>query len=77
MEEEIQDRLEEIYSIPIEVKFKDFRQYDVYVKIDSERQFIIPFLYDGRATLEYNITLLRGRIDSEIVELFRKKAIEK
>lgn len=73
MEDEIQDKLEEIYNFRIEVKFKDFRQYDVLCKIDNEKQFIIPFLYDAHSTLEYNITVLRGRIDSNIVDLFRKK----
>lgn len=73
MEDEIQDKLEEIYSFKIEVKFKDFRQYDVLCKIDSERQFIIPFLYDARSTFEYNITMIRGRIEHEIIDLYRKR----
>lgn len=73
MEDEIQDKLEEIYNFRIEVKFKDFRQYDVLCKIDNEKQFIIPFLYDARSTFEYNITLLRGRIEHEIIDLFKRK----
>ena len=73
MEDEIQDKLEEIYNFIIEVKFKDFRQYDVLCKIDNERQFIIPFLYDARSTFEYNITLLKGRIEHEIIDLFKRK----
>lgn len=73
MEDEIQDKLEEIYNFKIEVKFKDFRQYDVLCKIDSEKQFIVPFLYDARSTFEYNITLLKGRIEHEIIDLFKRK----
>lgn len=73
MEDEIQDKLEEIYNFRIEVKFKDFRQYDVLCKIDNEKQFIIPFLYDARSTFEYNITLLKGRIEHEIIDLFKRK----
>lgn len=73
MEDEIQEKLEEIYNFKIEVKFKDFRQYDVLCKIDNEKQFIIPFLYDARSTFEYNITLLRGRIEHEIIDLFKRK----
>lgn len=73
MEEEIQDKLEELYNFRIEVKFKDFRQYDVFIKIDNEKQFIIPFLYDARSTFEYNMTMLKGRIDSEIVDLYKRK----
>lgn len=73
MEDEIQDKLEELYNFRIDVKFKDFRQYDVLCKIDSEKQFIIPFLYDARSTFEYNITILRGRIEHEIIDLFKRK----
>ena len=73
MEDEIQDKLEEIYNFRIDVKFKDFRQYEVYARIDNEKAFAIPILYDARATLEANITNIKNRIDAEIVELFRRK----
>ena len=73
MEEEIQEKLEEIYNFRIDVKFKDFRQYEIYGQIDSEKAFCFPILYDARATLEANITEIRNRIDAEIVELFRRK----
>ena len=73
MEDEIQDKLEEIYNFRIDVKFKDFRQYEVYAQIDNEKAFTIPILYDARATLEANISEIRNRIDAEIVELFRKE----
>ena len=36
MEEEIQDELEKIYTIPIEVKWRDFRIYDVYFTINKK-----------------------------------------
>ena len=73
MEDEIQDKLEEIYNFRIDVKFKDFRQYEVYAQIDNEKAFAISILYDARATLETNITNIKNRIDAEIVELFRRK----
>lgn len=73
MEDEIQDKLEEIYNFRIDVKFKDFRQYEVYARIDNEKAFAILILYDARATLESNITNIKNRIDTEIVELFRRK----
>ena len=73
MEDEIQDKLEEIYNFRIDVKFKDFRQYEVYARIDNEKAFTISILYDARATLEANITYIKNRIDAEIVELFRRK----
>lgn len=73
MEDEIQDKLEEIYNFRIDVKFKDFRQYEVYARIDNEKEFCIPILYDARSTIEANIINIRNRIDAEIVELFRRK----
>lgn len=73
MEDEIQDKLEEIYNFRIDVKFKDFRQYEVYARIDNEKAFTISILYDVRATLEANITNIKNRIDEEIVKLFRRK----
>ena len=73
MEDEIQEKLEEIYSFRIDVKFKDFRQYEVYARIDNEKAFCIPILYDARSTIEANITNIKDRIDAEIVELFRRK----
>ena len=73
MEDEIQDKLEEIYNFGIDVKFKDFRQYEIYGRIDNEKVFYIQILYDARATLEANITEIRNRIDAEIVDLYRRK----
>ena len=73
MEDEIQDKLEEIYNFRIDVKFKDFRQYEIYAQIDNEKAFTISILYDAKSTLEANITNIKNRIDAEIVELFRRK----
>lgn len=73
MEDEIQDKLEEIYNFRIDVKFKDFRQYEVYARIDNEKAFTISILYDARSTLEANITNIKNRIDAEIVDLYRRK----
>ena len=73
MEDEIQDKLEEIYNFRIDVKFKDFRQYEIYGRIDNEKAFAISILYDARATLEANIIQIRNRIDAEIVNLYRRK----
>lgn len=73
MEDEIQDKLEEIYNFRIDVKFKDFRQYEIYGRINNEKAFCIQILYDSRSTIEANITNITNRIDAEIVELFRRK----
>lgn len=72
MEEEIQDKLEEIYELYINVKYKDVNLYEVYVKITDKKAFCIPFLYDKRGTLEANITEIKNRIDRNIVNLFKK-----
>ena len=73
MEDEIQDKLEEIYNFRIDVKFKDFRQYEIFARIDNEKVFCFPILYDVRSTIEANITNIKDKIDAEIVELFRRK----
>ena len=73
MEDEIQEKLEEIYNFRIYVKFKDFRQYEVYARIDNEKAFCIPILYDVSLTLEANITNIKSKMDAEIVELFRRR----
>lgn len=73
MEEEIQDKLEEIYNFRIDVKFKDFRQYEVYARIDNEKAFCISILYDAKSTLEANITNIKQKINSEIIELYLKR----
>lgn len=72
MEDEIQDKLEEIYITYIDVKYKDVNLYEIYVKISEEKAFCIPFLYDKRGTLEANITEIKNRIDKNIVDLFKK-----
>ena len=73
MEDEIQDKLEDIYNFRIDVKFKDFRQYEIYARLDNEKAFCIPILYDVTLTLEANITNIRSKIDNEIVNLFIRK----
>lgn len=72
MEEEIQDKLEEIYNTYIDVKYIQGKLFEIYVKISEEKAFCIPFLYDKRGTLEANITELKNRIDKNIVDLFKK-----
>ena len=73
MEDEIQDKLEEIYNFRIDVKFKDFRRYEIYARIDKENAFCISILYDARNTLEANITNISNKINVELIELFKRK----
>ena len=71
MEEEIQDELEKIYTIPIEVKWRDFRIYDVYFTINKNVRSI-SFIYDVQSTKDYNISNICQKIDNEIVKNFKK-----
>lgn len=73
MEDEIQEKLEEIYNFRVDVKFKDFRLYDIYCRIDSKKVFCIPILYDAKSTFEANITNIKQKINRELIELFLKK----
>ena len=73
MKDEIQDKLEEIYNFRIDVKFKDYRQYEVYARIDNEKAFCITILYDAKSTLEANITNIKQKINNEIIELYLKR----
>lgn len=75
MEEQIEEKLNEIYNFGIYVKFKDFRQYNIYCRIDSEKAFEIPILLDARGTLESNIYNICLKIDKEIINLYKKKVI--
>lgn len=71
MEEEIQEALEKIYNFPIDVKFKDFRKYEVYC-MPQIQSFCLPLLYDGKSTLQSNITNIEYKIDKEILKLYKK-----
>lgn len=73
MEEEIQDELEKIYTIPIEVKWRDFRIYDVYFTVNKNIKSI-AFIYNVQSTLESNISNVCQKIDNEIVKNFKKES---
>ena len=73
MEEEIQDELEKIYTIPIEVKWRNFRIYDAYFTINKNVESI-AFIYDVQSTKEYNISNICQKIDNEIVKNFKKES---
>lgn len=69
---EIQDELEKIYTIPIEVKWRDFRIYDVYFTI-NRNVGSIAFIYDMQSTKDYNISNICQKIDNEIVKMYKKE----
>lgn len=77
MDLEIEDRLQEIYNfIEIEVNFKDFRKYEITIKIEQQGttcESKIIFTYDDTLTLDANISIIENIIDSKIIVPFYKK----
>ena len=71
MEDDIQDKLEEIYTFPIEVEWVQFRQYRIIGKI-KDNSFKIYYTYEAHLTLDANIGILIQMIDKEILKLFKK-----
>ena len=75
MELEIEDKLQEIYkNLKIEVKFKDFRIYEINVTINNEDINYFDYKYDVTLTLDANISIIRKIIDDKIIlPYFRKE----
>lgn len=71
MEEEIEEKLKEIYKFDIEVKFIDFRQYEIKGKIGNV-EFTLPILYDSYSTMEVNISSIVTKIDNLLPTIFKK-----
>lgn len=75
MELEIEEKLENIYkNLKIEVKFKDFRKYEINVTINNEDINYFDYIYDVTLTLDANISIIRKIIDDKIIlPYFRKE----
>ena len=75
MELEIEDKSQEIYkNLKIEVKFKDFRIYEINVTINNEDINYFDYTYDVTLTLDANISIIRKIIDNKIIlPYFRKE----
>lgn len=71
MEDDIQEKLEEIYTFPIEVEWVQFRQYRIIGKI-KDNTFRIYYTYDVNFSNETNINSMKQKIDAEILKLFKK-----
>ena len=71
MEYDIQEKLEEIYTFPIEVEWVQFRQYRIIGKI-KDNSFKIYYTYDVNFSDETNINSMKQKIDAEILKLFKK-----
>lgn len=74
MEDDIQEKLEEIYTFPIEVEWVQFRQYRIIGKI-KDNTFRIYYTYDVNFSNETNINSIKQKIDVEILKLFKKEVI--
>ena len=71
MEDDIREKLEEIYTFPIEVEWVQFRQYRIIGKI-KDITFKIYYTYDVNFSSETNINSIKQKIDVEILKLFKK-----
>lgn len=74
MEDDIQEKLQEIYTFPIEVEWVQFRQYRIIGKI-KDNSFRIYYTYDVNFSNETNINSMKQKIDSEILKIFKKEVI--
>ena len=77
MELEIEDKLQEIYkNLIIEVNFKDFRLYEIIIKLeykDVQYESKIEYIYEGTLTIEGNLNRIVDIIDRQIILPFYKK----
>lgn len=75
MEQEIEEKLENIYkNLKIEVRFKDFRIYEINVTINNEDINYFDYTYDATLTLDANISIIEKIIDTKIIlPYFRKE----
>ena len=77
MELEIEDKLQEIYkNLIIEVNFKDFRLYEIIVKLEYkgvQYESKFEYRYNASLTLDANINIIENIIDSKIILPFYKK----
>ena len=77
MELEIEDKLQEIYkNLIIEVNFKDFRLYEIIIKIEYQGiqyESKIEYKYDANLTINANISTIVHIIDTQIILPFFKR----
>ena len=80
MELEIEDKLQEIYkNLIIEVNFKDFRLYEIIIKLEYQGvqyESKFEYRYDASLTIDANISIIENIIDNKIILSFYKKGEE-
>lgn len=77
MELEIEDKLQEIYkNLIIEVNFKDFRLYEIIIKLEYQGvqyESKFEYRYDASLTIDANLSTIVHIIDTHIIVPFYKK----
>ena len=76
MEEELQERLEELYKscIKIEVEYKDIRTYEIRINLltNETLESRIIYKYNVMYTLDSNIEEIKSLIDKEIIKSIKR-----
>ena len=77
MELELEDKLQEIYkNLIIEVNFKDFRLYEIIIKLEYQGvqyESKIEYKYDANLTINANLSTIVHIIDTQIILPFFKR----
>lgn len=77
MEQELQEKLDEIYTkLKIEVIYRDIRKYFIIVSIEYKGDIYeskIEYIYDAKLTLTANIHIIEHIIDTKILIPFYKE----
>lgn len=71
MDEQIQDKLQELYLFDIEVEWLSFRQYKILGFLAGKTIKII-YTYDANLSIDGNIGILIQMIDREILKVYKK-----
>lgn len=74
MEEEIEEMIDKYYkTLDIRIYKLDFYRIQIYFKTSFKIDFEIQI--DNRYTKDYNMIMIRNRIDNLILENFKRKDI--
>lgn len=71
MNEQIQNKLQEIYLFNLEVEWFSFRHYKILGFLAGKTIKII-YTYDANLSLDSNIGIIIQMIDREILKIFKK-----
>lgn len=73
MEDEIEEKLNEIYyeEIKITVKYLDIRKYLIEIKF-LNKIYEFEYLYDVKLTFDYNIKIICEKIEYFLIKIVRR-----